>query len=86
MKIIFTITTAAFLLSTANAFVPHTMYTGRATVGHLSSHQEQYDAEEEAALDAHALAGAGMEAAAMERYVWRNTAYYFDLTSFQSMI
>jgi hypothetical protein len=69
MKIIFPITTAAVILSTVNAFVPHTMYNRRATVVHSSTHQEQYDAEEEAAFDAHDLSDAGMEAAAMERYV-----------------
>ena len=69
MKIIFTITTATVILSTVNAFVPHTMYNSRTTVVRSSSHQELYDAEEEAAFDAHDLADAGMEAAAMERYV-----------------
>jgi hypothetical protein len=69
MKIIFPITTAAVIVSTVNAFVPHTMYNHRVTVVHSSTHQEQYDAEEEAAFDAHDLSDAGMEAAAMERYV-----------------
>jgi hypothetical protein len=69
MKIIITITTAAVILSTVNAFVPHIMHNSQTTVVHLSSHQELYDAEEEAAFDAHDLADAGMEAAAMERYV-----------------
>ena len=69
MKIIFTITTAAVILSTVNAFVPHTMYNSRTTVVRSSSYQEKYDSKVEAAFDAHDLAVTGMEAAAMERYV-----------------
>ena len=85
MTIIFTITTAAVILSTVNAFVPHTMYNRQTAVVHSSSHQELYDAEEEAAFDAHDLADAGMEAAAMERYEQRllldHKAHLFILLS-----
>jgi len=51
------------------------MYNRQAiTAVQATCHQELYYAEEEADFDAHDLADAGIEAAAMERYTWRNKA------------
>jgi hypothetical protein len=60
----------ALALATVSAFSPHPSvpyYRSRSLVQQQSSHQDLYDAEEEAAFDAHDLSDAGMEAAAMER-------------------
>jgi len=77
MQIIFTIATLALIsLGAVNAFVPHTANNRRVTsVAHSpsQSHQELYDAEEGAAFEARGLSDAGMEAAALERCVWKDT-------------
>jgi hypothetical protein len=58
----------ALALATTSAFSPHIPVAYRSKWSLVqSSHQDLYDAEEEAAFDAHNLSDAGMETAAMER-------------------
>ena len=56
-------------VGTALSFAPHVVTVNSRTTMRSHSHQEIFDSEEEAAVDAHDLPDAGFEAAAMERAV-----------------
>ena len=71
MKIHISIIKLSLILGLTKAFAPHRAFVHHRPPLYMSSHQDLYDAEEEAVFDAHDLSDPGMEAAAMERYVWR---------------
>lgn len=65
MKLIILLSAVGTVLS----FAPHVVLMNSRSAMRSHSHQEIFDSEEEAAVDAHDLSDAGFEAAAMERAV-----------------
>jgi len=68
MKLILITSLTLSLASSADAFNSHATFHHRITNLVHASHQDMFNAQEDAAFDAHNLSDAGMEAAVMARY------------------